>query len=61
VTLRPGHPADRAAHPDGDIDAIGVLYNNSTAAEKAMIRKEIDPSDLSSGDQEAQLKAIFAR
>jgi hypothetical protein len=46
---------------DGDIDAIEVLYRNSTPAEKAMIRKAIDPSDLTSGDQEARLKAIFAR
>jgi hypothetical protein len=46
---------------DGDIDAIETLYLNSTPAEKAMIRKAIDPSDLSSGDQEARLKALFTR
>ncbi|WP_433383169.1 DUF4157 domain-containing protein [Actinoplanes sp. CA-142083] len=46
---------------DGDIDAIEVLYKNSTLAEKALIRKAIDPSDLTSGDQEARLEAIFAR
>jgi hypothetical protein len=46
---------------DGDIDAIEVLYTNSAAAEKAMISKAIDPGDLSNGDQEARLKAIFAR
>lgn len=46
---------------DGDIDAIEVLYKNSTSAEKAMIRKAIDPSDLSNDEQEARLKAIFAR
>jgi hypothetical protein len=46
---------------DGDIDAIEVLYTNSPAAEKAMIRKAIDPGDLSNDDQEARLKAIFAR
>nr|BFE75720.1 hypothetical protein GCM10020092_090210 [Actinoplanes digitatis] len=46
---------------DGDISAIEVLYTNSTAAEKAMIRKAIDPSDLSNGDQEARLEAIFRR
>jgi hypothetical protein len=46
---------------DGDIDAIEVLYKNSTPAEKALISKAIDPGDLSSDDQEARLKAIFAR
>jgi hypothetical protein len=46
---------------DGDIDAIEVLYRNATPAEKALIRKAIDPSDLSDGDQENRLRAIFAR
>ena len=46
---------------DGDIDAIEVLYQNSTSTEKAMIRKAIDPSDLSDDDQEDRLEAIFAR
>jgi uncharacterized protein DUF4157 len=45
---------------DGDIDAIEVLYQNSTPAEKAMIKKAIDPDDLSGG-QEARLKLIFSR
>jgi hypothetical protein len=44
---------------DGDIDAIEVLYRNSTPPEKAMIRQSIDPSDLSSDDQETRLKTIF--
>jgi hypothetical protein len=46
---------------DGDLDAIEVLYTNSDPAEKALIRKAIDPGDLSSGDQEARLKGIFSR
>ncbi|MFI5895080.1 DUF4157 domain-containing protein [Actinoplanes sp. NPDC051513] len=46
---------------DGDIDAIEVLYTSATPAERSMIRKAIDPSDLISGDQESRLEAIFAR
>ena len=46
---------------DGDIDAIEVLYKNSNAAEKTLIRAAIDPGDLMSGDQETRLRAIFSR
>jgi len=45
---------------DGDIDAIEVLYTNSTPAEKATIRKAIDPDELSGG-QKARLKVIFSK
>jgi hypothetical protein len=44
---------------DGDLDAIEVIYKNSTDPEKALIRGAIDPNDLSGG-QKIRLQLIFS-
>jgi hypothetical protein len=45
---------------DDDIDAIERIYNNSTNAQKAQIRGAINIDDLTSADQRARLRALFA-
>ena len=44
---------------DTDIDAIEVIFNNSSDAEKAQIRAAIDISDLSSVGQRSRLRVLF--
>jgi hypothetical protein len=44
---------------DEDLDAIEVIYKNSTVIEKAQIRGAINPGDLSGG-QKLRLKILFA-
>lgn len=46
---------------DEDIDAIGVIWKNSSPEAKAAIRAEIDPSDLSDDDNRAKLEVILSR
>ena len=44
---------------DGDIDAIEVIYRNSSDADKQLIRSAIDVSDLFSIGQRARMRLLF--
>ena len=45
---------------DADVDAIAIIYRNSTTDEKRQIRAAVDPDDLWSDDQVARLNALFS-
>jgi hypothetical protein len=45
---------------DEDLNAIEVIYRNSTDPEKQQIRAAVDPANLRSGDQQARLRRLFA-
>lgn len=45
---------------DGDVDAIVIIYRNSTADERRQIRAAIDVDDLWSDDQVARLNSLFS-